>query len=192
MALSLTRALLPAPKQRIRATFAALALCAASAAIAGAAWWRIERDNALAESGAVRKLPTEQVIASSTLRFAKARELAEAGDFEAALALYRTLYTDRRLGLAARFNNANLLMREGQRAREGATLGQAIALVELAKQGYRDVLRADPSHWDARYNLERALRLQPDPDEDTAAIGGPRSDAERASITVRGIPQGLP
>jgi hypothetical protein len=33
-------------------------------------------------------------------------------------------------------------------------------LVELAKQRYRDLLRAEPQDWDARYNLERALRAR--------------------------------
>lgn len=183
---------LMAPRYRVRAAFAALSLCIATAAIAGVSWWRTERDNSLAMAGGVTNLPPEQVMASPVLRFAKAQELAAAEDFEGSLALYRTLFSDPRLGVAARYNQANLLMSKGQRDREGAAAGQAIALVELAKQGYRAVLRIDPLHWDARYNLERALRLQPDPDEDTAAIGGPRNDAERAPITVRGIPQGLP
>lgn len=183
---------LMAPRHRVRAVLAALALCVATAAVAGMSWWRTERDNAQAMAGGVTNLPPERVMESPQLRFAKAQELASAEDFDGALALYRTLFSDPLLGVGARYNQANLLMRQGLRNREGAEVGQAIALVELAKQGYRAVLRIEPLHWDARYNLERALRLQPDPEEDTAAIGGPRNDAERAPITLRGIPQGLP
>ncbi len=191
--MALTR-LLSTPRTRLRLLVALLGLGLAAAALAGWQWWRLERDDALAAAGGVAALPIEQVRASPTLRFARARELAAAEDFEGALQLYRTLYADPRLGLAARYNNANLLMREAGRLRnaDGAGAGQAVALIELAKQGYREVLRADPHHWDARYNYERAQRLQPDPDDETPSIGGPRNDAERASITIRGVPQGLP
>lgn len=184
--------LLSTPRARLRALQAALALSLVVSALAGAQWWRLERDDALAAAGGVVSLPIEQAMASATLRFARARELAAANDFEGALALYRTLYKDRRLGLAARYNNANLLMHQAQRLRDAEGVGQAVALVELAKQGYREVLRADPGLWDARYNYERAQRLQPDPEDETPSIGGPRNDAERAAITIRGVPQGLP
>ncbi|HSV69226.1 MAG TPA: MxaK protein [Methylibium sp.] len=184
--------ILLAPRTRLRTLFALLALSLAVAAAAGWQWWRLGRDDALAAAGGVAALPVEQTLAAPTLRFARARELAAAGDFEGALALYRTLYTDRHLGVTARYNNANLLMREAQRLRDADGAGQAVALIELAKQGYREVLRAEPRHWDARYNYERAQRLQPDPEDATPSIGGPRNDAERASITIRGVPQGLP
>lgn len=186
------KTLLMAPRTRLRTLVALLALSLAAAAAAGWQWWRLARDDARAAAGSVAQLPLEQALGSPTLRFARARELAAADDFEGALALYRTLYADARLGIAARYNNANLLMREAQRLRDADGGGQAVALLELAKQGYREVLRADPQHWDARYNYERAQRLQPDPEDETPSIGGPRNDAERASITIRGVPQGLP
>ena len=40
-----------APRHRIRAVLAALALCVATAAISGMSWWRTERDNAQAMAG---------------------------------------------------------------------------------------------------------------------------------------------
>jgi mxaK protein len=181
-----------APHVRMRILRLLLAASLAVAALAGWQWWRLQRDDALAAAGGVAQLPLDQAMASPTLRFARARELAAANDFEGALALYRTLYADPRLGVAARYNNANLLMRQAQRMRDANGESQAVALLELAKQGYREVLRQQPEHWDARYNFERAQRLQPDPEEDTASIGGPRNDAERAAITIRGVPQGLP
>lgn len=188
------KTLLMAPRTRLRMVCVLLLLSLAAAAAAGLQAWRLEREDALAAAGGVAQLPAARVMASPTLRFALARERAQADDFEGALQLYRTLYADARLGLAARYNNANLLMREAQRLRDadGAAAGQAVALIELAKQGYREVLRADPGQWDARYNYERAQRLQPDPEDETPSIGGPRNDAERASITIRGVPQGLP
>jgi len=67
-----------------------------------------------------------------------------------------------------------------------------VPLIELAKETYREVLRHDPRHWPARYNLERAQRLLPDPED---GDGGPLevpSNAERAATTMRGYSPGLP
>ena len=83
-------------------------------------------------------------------------------------------------------------MRQAVDVRASTQPGQAIALLELAKEYYRDVLRDDPAHWDARYNLERAQRLLPDPDdEDTTSVDLPRN-RERAATTMRGYSPGLP
>ena len=54
------------------------------------------------------------------------------------------------------------------------------------------MLRDDPQHWDARYNLERAQRLLPDPDDDEPEPPAPQRNAERAATTMRGYSPGLP
>ena len=66
---------------------------------------------------------------------------------------------------------------------------QAQALVELAKQRYRDLLRADPGDWDARYNLERALWLAPEAQD---VFGAETDDMpkELLRIKVPGLPPG--
>ena len=130
------------------------------------------------------------------LRFAQAHALAQSqaasAARDAALNRYRALQSDVRLGAAARFNSANLLVRQAIEVRASAQPGQAIALLELAKEYYRDVLRDDPSNWDARYNLERAQRLQPDADDDEAPPLGQERNRERAVTTMRGYAPGLP
>jgi len=55
-----------------------------------------------------------------------------------------------------------------KKRRGEAALGALITPTELAKQSYRDVLRAEPGDWDARFNLERALRLLPDQDDEAS------------------------
>ena len=112
---------------------------------------------------------------------------------DAALKRYRALQTeDTALGRSARFNSANLLLRQALRLRASPQPGQAIPLIELAKEHYRDVLRQDPQHWPARYNLERAQRLLPDPEPgDDGAAGAPER-AERAATTVRAHSMGMP
>ena len=124
-------------------------------------------------------------------RFAQAMALAAAGDDDAALARYRSMYDDPAVGLAARYNAANLLLRQGMVLRAGPSPGAALPLIELAKEGYRQVLRQSPRHQAARYNLERAQRLQPEVDEDDLAGAAPEN-AERAATTMRGVSQGLP
>lgn len=125
-------------------------------------------------------------------QFAQAHALAARGHGDAALHGYGRLVADPALGAAARFNSANLLLRQGQVLRAGAQPGQALALIELAKEGLRELLRADPTHWPARYNLERAQRLVPDPEStDDEPMALPR-DAERAATTMRGDSPGLP
>ena len=68
---------------------------------------------------------------------------------------------------------------------------QSLPLLELAKQGYRDVLRDDPQQWDARYNLERALRLAPEAEEGDDGAAPPPLASERAVTTMKGFSLGL-
>jgi mxaK protein len=71
-----------------------------------------------------------------------------------------------------------------------ATAGSADAagarapLVELAKARYRDALRLDPDDWDARYNLERALSLAPEADDDAQEEAEPSVRKERTVTTA--------
>jgi mxaK protein len=182
---------------RTRGVLFVLALILVVAAWAGWSWQRKTRYNAAIAAGTASQRYPADALLPPALRFAQAHELAASGAMDPALARYRSLNGDGDLDVAARYNSANLLMRQAvalraQSARSAAAAGQAIALIELAKQGYREVLRADPQHWDARYNLERAQRLQPDPDEADPSIAEPRNDAERAAAKSRGIEMGLP
>jgi mxaK protein len=122
-------------------------------------------------------------------RFAQGLGMARQGDLDSALARYRSVFDDPALGNLARYNSANTLLREAMRLSATAAPGQALVLFELAKEGYRGVLRRDPSFWAARYNLERALQLQPD-GETVAAE--PAQQAERAATTMRSVSRGLP
>jgi mxaK protein len=182
-----------ATRRRTRWVLALLALLVLVTVFDAAVLWRAAQTNALIASG--------QTIADAPgqppeLRFAQAHALAQAqaasGARESALNRYRSLQGDARLGAAARFNSANLLVRQAIEVRASAQPGQAIALLELAKEYYRDVLRDDPAQWDARYNLERAQRLLPDPEEEDAVPTGQERNRERAVTTMRGYSPGLP
>jgi mxaK protein len=192
----------------------ALALLAAVAAFDALQWWRLERWNAqIAELGRAAQaaaaaataaappasagalaLPWDEGSAAArpALRFAQAHALATRGQIDAAINQYGRVPSDTAVGRAARFNSANLLLRQGIALRAGAQPGQALAFVELAKEGYRELLRQDPAHWPARYNLERAQRLVPDPEDSDDAPGAAPEAAERAATTMRGYSPGQP
>ncbi len=126
------------------------------------------------------------------LQFAQAHALAVRGQVDAALNRYATLVADTPLGQAARFNSANLLLRQGVLLQAGTQPGQALASVELAKEAYRELLRHDAQYWPARYNLERAQRLVPDPEPGDDDVVGPGSMAERSATTTRADTMGQP
>ncbi len=176
-------------RRTTRGVWLLLALAALAAAADGALWLRDRRRNAQISSSTV---PADQTDRPAPMRFAQAHALAAGGDDEAALKHYGALQDDTPLGQAARYNSANLLMRQAVALRDDDKPGQALALIELAKEHYRDVLRHDPGHWNARYNLERAQRLVPDPEESDMPVAGPERSAERAATTMRGFSPGLP
>jgi mxaK protein len=167
-----------------------LALSALACA-AQAVWlWRDQRLNVLIQTG----MPAGAADAAAPphLAFAQACALAARGADEAALKRFGALQSDPQLGSAARYNGANVLMRQALRLHAGAQPGQALALVELAKESYRQVLRDNPGRWDARYNLERAQRLVPDPEDIDASAAPAPSPSERAATTMRGYSPGMP
>jgi mxaK protein len=168
---------------------ALLLLLLAAAAVDGVRLWRHVQWNRLIVAG---QPPQDAQARVPELRFALAHAQAASGADESALNRYRTLQGESQLGQAARYNSANLLLRQAMLVREGVQPGQAIPLIELAKETYREVLRHDPGQWNARYNLERAQRLLPDAEE---GDGGPPDvprNAERAATTMRGYSPGLP
>jgi mxaK protein len=179
---------------RTRAALGLLAVVAIAAAMDGGWWWRTEQRNAAIASGTLTLKSDTRTAATERpeIRFALAAAQAASGADEAALNAYTALHADTPLGQAARFNSANALLRQAIRVQAGPQPGQAIPLIELAKETLREILRRDPSHWDARYNLERAQRLLPDADEADLLPDGPSRSAERAATTMRAFSPGLP
>lgn len=186
----------------------AAAVVAIAAASDAALWWRDAGRNAQIASGQV---PADSAVPE--LQFAHAQALTaalgpggsanpgqDAAAIDAALAAWRPLQAHPRLGVAARYNSANLLLRQAiaLRSAEPATAfaaapgGQALPLIELAKEQYRELLRRDPGFWDARYNLERAQRLLPDPVDSELEPTAAQRERERAASRMRAQSLGLP
>ena len=136
---------------------------------------------------AVQAVPETLTKANNTLNhpqaaLAEANALSRGGQFGAAETLFVKLIDQHgfsALGQAARFNLANHYLRQGKR--KDLPAGQTRPLLEIAKQRYRDLLQADPFDWDARYNLEVALRLAPEIVENKHDKGPP---TQRVDVIV--------
>lgn len=173
------------------------ALALASAAAAGVAlvlaWqWRAEAERESrwqqARSG---PLPGQEVLASwpaDVQLVAAERRRAEGHDDEAvrvlqALAVRADL--DPATRERARYNLANALLREAGTALVAHEDDRALTLLQLAKQRLRESLRSQPEDWDARHNLQLALRLAPE--GPVAADREAPTNVQRVKIDDRGI-----
>lgn len=146
---------------------------AASAALALASAWlgftlaRAERANALIAAAAAHpEIAAEASTDTPEAALARAIALAKGEDYERALRAYEPLTQsgDARIRQIARYDLANLHMRQAARIID-FEVAKSRTLVELGKQWYRRTLDEEPLHWEARYNLERALWLEPETDE---------------------------
>ena len=169
----------------------ALLLPAIAAATEAYHWWQaatlnrsIVSENIVSQSGS---LPAAGMVA-------KAYYLARKGERETALGLYKRAESDAapQLKSLALYNAANIYLRQALALRGSGNEQQAPALLELAKENYREALRIDSQDWDARYNLERALRLAPEEEPEVATDNAAPKQSERAPTTMRGFTLGLP
>jgi mxaK protein len=140
---------------------------------------------AWATAGAGDRLPPEA-------RLARAVSLARV-DYDAALAAYKAMIQSDRgdLRLIALYDLGNLHLHHAIQAGLGEE-AQSLPLTELAKRSYRDLLRRDPTDWDARYNLERALRLAPEEDDASDEDTGPPDPREHERSTIADPRMDLP
>lgn len=114
---------------------------------------------------------------------ARAVAFAAEGNFPAATRRYESLLEAGPLdeiGRAALFDLGNAYLRQG--AGTAADALRSLPMIEQAKAHYRALLRIAPGDWDARYNLERALRLAPEGSAEPDAAGV----ATKHEVTLRG------
>jgi mxaK protein len=123
-------------------------------------------------------------------RLARAVALSKV-DYDGALAAYKAIIQADRgdLRQISLYDLGNLHLR--QALKDSLDEAQSLPLTELAKQSYRDALRKNPADWDARYNLERALRAAPE-EEESGEEAGPPDPKEHQRSTLADPRMDLP
>ncbi|MES1942061.1 MxaK protein [Salinisphaera sp. T5B8] len=183
-----------------------LALTAAACALAvtvwqGLVWYDHARDQSrIAAALAHQKVAITPDTGLQVL-FAEGYAQARLRRYREASAAYRAVWNrtygaDGRDpdGLAARsrYNLGNLYARRSVAAAQNLDIDSARTMAELAKQAYRDALRAAPDYWPAKHNFEAAQRLVRDlPTHE----GEAPTDAEAKPDVwsqMPGFPRGLP
>ncbi|GBD48776.1 hypothetical protein [Methylopila sp. Yamaguchi] len=97
--------------------------------------------------------------------------------------------------LAARFHYdvGNARVRRALAAMDASKIDQAIPEVRLAKDAYREALHADAELWDARYNLDVAMRLVRDfPELESGEEEEVKAQPKKLWTDLPGLPRGLP
>jgi len=98
-----------------------------------------------------------------------------------------------RIRTISRYNLGNTYLSQAIELAESMQINEATALAALAKQAYRQALALDSQYWDAKYNLEVAMRLLPEMDRITMQDDEP-APQEKVKLwaTMPGFPRGLP
>jgi mxaK protein len=173
-------------RRTVHGAFAAAALVCGVVAV----YQGVRLQSSLRINEAIQNASASQLDAGvPESRFARAIALAQAGKSEQALKEYTALAGSERGDLRRRalYNLGNLYLRD---ALADDQAFRALALVELAKRNYRVLLRESPADWDARYNLERALWLAPESEQEFVDEEPP--DREQSVSTLQGARMDLP
>lgn len=93
----------------------------------------------------------------------------------------------------SRYNLGNTYLAQAIELAESMQINEATALAALAKQAYRQALALDSHYWDAKYNLEVAMRLLPEMDRINLEKDDPIPEKKaKLWATVPSFPRGLP
>ncbi len=176
------------------AASAVLAAAVIALLISTGALIRAQRENhTITElaGGYNRKVGTD---ASAGLMFARAKFYLDRDDFEAAQPLLERVVQrgSRQVGAAMLYDAGNARLHHAIKLIEDNKFDQAAADVVLARDFLTRSLRLDPGFWDAKYNLDIAMRLVRDfPD-----VQIPQDDTKRPTTKLwtdlPGLPKGGP
>jgi mxaK protein len=180
-------------RRSVHLAFAAVSLIVGSLVGAFVWQWQQARQINAAIAAAGRSDAPMDEHASPESQLARALALSRSGASDAAIRAYKALAQNEREDIrqAALYNLGNLYLREAMK--EGATEAMRyMPLIELGKQSYRSVLRLNSNDWDARHNLELALRMAPEHDDEIGDYADPLVPKERAITTMQGHKLVLP
>ncbi|MCI0655040.1 MAG: tetratricopeptide repeat protein [Methylococcaceae bacterium] len=138
--------------------------------------------------------PDSIVHAPPEVRLARALYLHKKHRYEDALATIDIILDegDPRFRAKVHYNLGNIYLSQAMEMVENFDIAQAVPLVELAKDSYRQALRIDSGYWDAKYNLEAAMRLVPEIERLDMDRKDEKARKDAPWTTVPGFPRGLP
>lgn len=177
--------------------FCAASLLAASVvalAASGAAWIEIKDDNEK-----IAALRADQDLAatdrdSAQLILARASFLLAHGRIDEAQALAEALARrgDQDVYAKLLFNLGNARLRQAFELISNGDLSSPTPIVNLAKQDYRRALEIEPEDWNAKYNLDVAMRLVRDFPFGQENEGDVLPESKKLWPDMPGVPEGLP
>lgn len=181
-----------AHKHRLTRLLVLIALFAAGLTL----WqgWQVYQVLQFNQALAANELAQAAAHASPAGQLARARLLASQGQSQEAAVLYGELQAaaDPRIRAVATFNLGNLYLTQALAVDLKTARDLAVPLLELAKESYRSRLREDSGDWEAKYNLERALALLPDPKEQPLTDWQAPERSQRSVLVEDSELQGLP
>ncbi len=166
------------------------------AVLISGSWVGVSQKNAL-----IKELLASRDTAIASLssappevRLARAIYLVKQHRAEDALATLSAILDqgDSPLQAKIRYNLGNLYLNQAIAQVDAARLDEARTSVTLAKQAYKQALQRDSQFWDAKYNLETAMRLLPDWDRVNIEDENGQQPKNPLWTTVPGFPRGLP
>ncbi|MFG1297575.1 tetratricopeptide repeat protein [Xanthobacter variabilis] len=167
----------------------------ASLIVQGVRLAALARDNAtIAALAAGRDLPVG-VDASARVLFARAHFLLVRDRLDEAHPLVELLARkgDPAQAAAGWYDLGNARLTRALSHLERTQIDPAVPQVRLAKAAYRAALTIDPQFWDAKYNLDVALRLVRDfPEVERDVKEEPQEAPKRVWTDLPGLPKGLP
>jgi mxaK protein len=173
-------------------TFSLAALGVAASIRSAVSVW--QDNGAISRLSAGEDLPVAAGARPEVL-LARAHFLLQRGRMDEAQALVPAVKTSSDVQLLANFhyNLANARLRAAYSLLEQNRVDPAIPLVRLAKDGYRAALAINPGDWDARYNLDLAMRLVRDfPQIERSFDDPPPQIPKQLWTDLPGVPKGLP
>jgi mxaK protein len=134
------------------------------------------------------------INAAPEVRLARAMYYARQQRYDEALATLSLIMDkgDRQLKTIVRYNLGNVYLQQAIKQLEAQNINAAQPLVALAKQAYRQALTLDSHFWDAKYNLDVAMRLLPEMDKVTMQDDEAQTPPPQLWTTLSGFPRGLP
>jgi mxaK protein len=154
-----------------------------------------QSNQSITDLAAGKDVPLEKIVnAAPEVRLARAMVFKKQQRYDEALATLNLILDapDPALQAKIRYNLGNIYLHLAVVKTEAMAINEAMPLVALAKQAYRQALALDSQFWDAKYNLEVAMRLLPEMDKVSNAEESPVNQKSQLWTTVPGFPRGLP